>query len=326
MEKSVELFRGLCLSLVFFVAFSMTAFAGGVVAKVAGVPITVHEMQREIDMLIPLNTSYHSGISKEKLEEVRKKAFDTLVDRALKFRYAIDNEIAIDSKQYAAAFDQIRKQYKTEKEFIKALGSETVSELKASLYRKMTAEKVDQVAIADNVKITDDEIKAFYEENKSTYAMPKQFRASHILVKVDPSSNKEELEELETKAESLLARARSGEDFYDLAYYNSDDRSKFVGGDLKYFHEGRTVKEFESALQKMKIGDISDLVRTRFGFHIIKLTDIKEAKQLSFDDMKATIKSQLESKRADELMTKLMDSLRAQYPVEMMGGENSASK
>ncbi|MCF6180105.1 MAG: peptidyl-prolyl cis-trans isomerase, partial [Geopsychrobacter sp.] len=167
-------------------------------------------------------------------------------------------------------------------------------------------------------KVSDAEIEKYYKEKKHTFFMPKQFRASHILVKVDPASNKEERAALKKKADEILLRAQKGEDFFDLAYYNSDDRTKYVGGDLGMFHEGQTEKPFEDALLKLKVGDISDLVKTRYGYHIIKLTQVNEPRQMSFNEVKLKIKATLEKERRDKIYAEWIDSLKQKYKVEKL--------
>ncbi|NIR17793.1 MAG: peptidylprolyl isomerase, partial [Desulfobacterales bacterium] len=114
-----------------------------------------------------------------------------------------------------------------------------------------------------------------------------------------PASNKKERTELRERAEGLAKRAKDGEDFYNLAYYNSDDRTKYVGGDLGYFHKGQTVPEFESALLEMEPGEIAGPVKSMYGWHIIKLVEDNPPRQLSFEDMKGKLRQQLEKEQRE---------------------------
>lgn len=287
-----------------------------IVAKVGDVPITVFELQRQIDRVLPLRVSFHGGVSAEKVKAIKEEALNDLIEQACKVRYAIDNEIAPPAKRVDEQMKKIRARFKSEEEFEKAVGAETVAGLRAAINRKFLAEKAEEVAVGDKAKASEEEIRAYYDKNKHSFFMPRQYRASHILVKVDPSSNKKEREALKEKAEGLLERARKGEDFFDLAYYNSDDRTKYVGGDLGMFHEGQTEKPFEDALKKMKVGEISDLVETRFGYHIIKLTQVNEPRQMSYDEVQLKIKTRLEKKRHDELYEKWIANLKQKYKVE----------
>lgn len=287
-----------------------------IVAQVGGVPITIFELQRQVDRVMPFRVSFHGGVSAEKINEIKKEALDDLIERGFKVKYAIDNEISVPSKKLDEKIAGVRKKFKKKADFEKAIGAETLTGLRASLYRQFLAERAEEVKIAEKAKASEEEIKAYYEENKKTFFLPKQFRASHILIKVDPASNKTEIAEIKKKAEEVLARAKKGDDFFDLAYYNSDDRTKYVGGDLGMFHEGQTEKPFEDALKKLSVGEVSDLVRTRYGFHIIKLTQINEPRQLSFDEMKLKIKTRLEKERHDKLYAEWIDELKEKYKVE----------
>jgi parvulin-like peptidyl-prolyl isomerase len=228
-------------------------------------------------------------------------------------------EISVDNVAVEKRLEAIRAKFKTKKDFEKALGREGLKEFRLSLYRDLLAGKAEELAVGSKIKVTDAQVRENYETNKAMYLRPRQFKASHILVKVDPSANREEREALLKKAEDLAARAKAGEDFYNLAYYNSDDRSRYVGGDLGYFHEGQTAKEFEDALKKMKSGEVSGLVKTMFGYHIIKLVEVNEPRQFEFDEVKDKIRQSLEKKQRETLYEEWMKGLKSKYQVQRFG-------
>lgn len=286
------------------------------VAKVGTVPVTIYELQRAVQKLVPLNTSYHGGISRERVGEIQNEALSTLIERAYKVNAALDAKINVDAKTLENKLDSYRQKVKSKSEFKKALGKEGEKGFRESLKRELLAEAAEKQLIDDRIKIGNDEIKAYYDLNKSTYMRPKQFKASHILIKVDPASNQKEREAILKRATDLAAKAKGGEDFYNLAYYNSEDRSKYVGGDIGYFHEGQTVGEFEAAVQKMQPGEISGPVQTMFGYHIIKLTEVNPARQLSFDEVSVKIRSALEKKQRDKLYSDWITQLKSKYPVQ----------
>ena len=287
-----------------------------VVAQVGSVPVTIFDVGREQQRLLPFNTNFHTGVPAETLEKIKTEALATMVDQAYKVNYAVSKKIVIDKKIIDERIEQLKKKFKTGKEFKTALGEESLNELRKSIERSLLAQKAEELAVQKNINVTDAEVRAYYETNKHTYKRPKQFKASHILVKVDPSSNREERDKLEKKAKELAVKAKNGEDFYNLAYYNSDDRSKYVGGDLGYFHEGQTVPEFEEAVKKMKVGETSEPVKSMYGWHIIRLVELNEAKQLEFDETKVRIREQLEKAAKDKLYNSWMAELKAKYPVK----------
>lgn len=290
--------------------------ANEVAAKVGGIPITKYELQREIQKILPLQVSFHGGISQEKIDKVRSEALQNLIQQAYKTRYALEEEISIDNKLVDEVLAPIRSKFKSQEDFEKALGGESLNAYRATIYRYLLAKKAEEVAVDEKIKVTDEQVSAYYSENSKMYIRPKRFKASHIMVKVDPASNEEERNELKKRAEELTARAKSGEDFYNLAYYNSDDRSKYVGGDLGYFHLGQTAPEFEEAIVKMSPGEISDPIKTRWGYHIVKLVEVDEPRQFSFEEAKNKIREALEKKERNALYQTWFNALKNKYQVE----------
>lgn len=301
-----------------FIGASLSWAGARVLAEVGGIPITAQELRREKQRLIPMQVAFHVGVSQEKLAQIEKEAFEKLIEQAFKVRYALDEELRVDGAVVEEKFNQLRARFKTEKELIAALGEEGADGYKASLYRQLLAAEAEKVAVDQRIVVNDEQVRSYYDERRATYKRPRQFKASQILVKVDPASNKEEREALLAKAQGLLAQARAGEDFYNLAYYNSDDRSKYVGGDLGYFHEGQTVKEFEDALKQLKPGEISEPIRTMYGYHIVKLFENNDPRQLEFEEVRDKIRKTLESDARETLYAEWMTSLRERYPVKKL--------
>jgi parvulin-like peptidyl-prolyl isomerase len=173
--------------------------------------------------------------------------------------------------------------------------------------------------VDDKVVVTDEAVRQHYTENKTKFLKPAEYRASQIMIKVDPSSNKEEKTALREKAEKILKKVQNGADFAQLAEQESDDMSRIKGGDLGFFHAGVTEAEFDEAIKQMKVGEIRGLVETIYGFHIIKLTDKKEPHQLEFDEIKAKIKNQLVDAEKKRLSTQWMDQLKGKATIVYSG-------
>ena len=146
-----------------------------------------------------------------------------------------------------------------------------------------------------NAEISNEEMKKYYDDNKNEFYKD-EVKASHILIKTIDENNNElsdkKKEEAKKKAEDILKKIKSGEEFAKLAKEYSEDGTASQGGDLGFFTKGEMVPEFEKAAWELKPGEVSDLVKTQYGYHIIKVTD-KVDKQLSFDEVKDTIKDML---------------------------------
>jgi parvulin-like peptidyl-prolyl isomerase len=142
--------------------------------------------------------------------------------------------------------------------------------------------------------LTEADLKEYYARNRQSLSVPEQVRARHILFKVDPAASQDEKNKTLDRARDVLKRLQAGEDFAGLAAAHSDDReSGAKGGDLGYFTAGRMVPEFEDAAFYTNPGEISDIVETKYGFHIIKVEDLIEARERSFEEMKDYIKEKL---------------------------------
>ena len=155
-------------------------------------------------------------------------------------------------------------------------------------------------ALASQITVSDADIKAYYDQNAKRYGVEEQRRASHILVGVKKDAPAADVAAAKAKAEKILSQVRTRPDeFAKLAKANSDDPgSGEKGGDLDLFGRGMMVKAFDDAAFKMKLGEISDLVKSEFGFHIIKVTEIKPAAIKPLDQVKTEIASEIKKQLA----------------------------
>ena len=159
--------------------------------------------------------------------------------------------------------------------------------------------------LAGTQEVTDAEVAGAYERDLATrYTQPEQRRASHILFKVERDATPEAAAKVESRARSVLRRARAGEEFAALAKTHSEDGSAAGGGDLNFFGRGQMVKEFEDAAWALPVGGISDLVRTPFGFHIIKVTDSRPGRTIPLDEVRGSLRERLQMERARGLVQK----------------------
>lgn len=287
------------------------------IAKVGEVPITTFELQREVNKLLPLMVSFHGGVAPDKFAEIKRKAIGNLIEQGYKVCAAQRQGLTIPAQKVDDVIENAKKRMSPEA-YQRAVAAEGLSEVRRSVERTLLAKAAEKRAVDDQLTITAEQVRDYYQQNKKKYFRPRQFRASHILVKVDPALSAAEKQALYEKAQSLLQRARAGEDFYNLAYYNSDDRTKYVGGDLGFFHAGQTVPEFEQALMNLEVGEVSDLVRTLYGYHIIKLTEENEPRQLEFSEVSAQIEEQLRTEQRQQLYQNWLDSLQATCKVERL--------
>ncbi len=159
---------------------------------------------------------------------------------------------------------------------------------------------LDLEALKKDVSFTEEDLRKYYDENASRYSVPEERRASHILIKVERNAPADVRAKAKAKAEELLAQVRKNPaSFAELAKKNSQDEgSAASGGDLDFFGRGAMVKEFDSAVFAMKQGEISNLVETDFGYHIIELTGVRGGEKKSFDAVRAEIEGEVRKQLA----------------------------
>jgi len=175
--------------------------------------------------------------------------------------------------------------------------------------RKVRYLLVDVEALRGKVTVAQADLERAYTDNIAQYQTPEQIRASHILLKTEGKDDAA----VKARAEALLKQARSGADFADLAKKNSEDEgSAQKGGDLDFFGRGRMVPEFDTAAFALKPGEISDLVKTQYGYHIIKLVDKKEGATRALADVRQQLTDQIAFEKAQAQAAEMAQSLQAQ--------------
>ena len=175
--------------------------------------------------------------------------------------------------------------------------------------RKIRYLLVDMDAIRAKIVVSQADIERAYNENITQYETPEQIRASHILLKTEGKDDAE----VKARAEAILKQAKAGADFAELAKKNSEDEGTAPkGGDLDFFGRGKMVPEFDQAAFALKPGEISDLVKTQYGYHIIKMADKKVGTTRSLADVRQQLTDQIAFERAQAQASDLAQSLQKQ--------------
>ena len=259
--------------------------SGPVLANVDGEVITVDDFEAELDAL-PEFTRKQLTSKEQKQKRLDKMIEEILLQKEAQ-RRALDQDEEIQRK-----VDRYQKRLITEK-----------------LYREIAKERA---------AIDDAEVQRYYDEHKDQFTQKERIRASQILILVPPNAGPEREKEAETKAEEALTKAKAGGDFSELAKQYSEGPTATRGGDLGYFSRGRMIPEFEEiAFSLENVGDISDVIKTKFGYHIIQLKDKQAKKTMAIDEVRDRIVRQLESKKRREIRQSLGKDLRGKALVEI---------
>jgi peptidyl-prolyl cis-trans isomerase D len=245
----------------------------------------------QIEKLRNALTGWMSVGDAEVAAEFRKRNEKVKLDVVAVTAEAFKSQVAVSDAEVAAAFEKSKELYR-------------VGEKRKIKYALLNVDQVRQT-----ITVPETEIAAFYQQNLSQYQSPPQVRASHILFKTEGKDENA----VKAKAEEVLKMAKApGADFAALAKKFSEDESNASnGGDLDYFGRGRMVAEFEQAAFAMKNGETSDLVKTAFGFHIIKMVDNKPETTRPLAEVRSEIEDQLKWQKAQAEAEKIAKSLEA---------------
>ncbi|MFE8697248.1 peptidylprolyl isomerase [Cytobacillus sp. FJAT-53684] len=247
-------------------------------------------------------------ISEKELNELLvsqygSEALDSLITEKIISQEKKKEKIKISEEELDAEMTTYMESYGGEDAFKDILASSGVemSAVEKNIENYLVTKKLLEPRIA----VTDEEMKEYFEENKDSYAQAEQVQASHILV------------EDEAIAKEVRKKLEDGQDFSELAAeYSTDASNSGSGGELGYFARGEMVSEFEDVAFSLEVGKISDPVKTEHGYHIIKVTDKKEAKEAVFEDVKEDIQTALFDSKMESEYTTWLDEKFEEYKIE----------
>lgn len=290
----------------------------GKAAVVNGVAISKDDFEREMDFYIKRANQSGQQIPEAQMGMMKSQVLDSLIDRELLFQETKKKGIKVDPKDVAEEFQKIKQRYAKSGEFEQLLSKMglTESDVQNQIERGMAIQQLIDEEVRAKITIEDKEVKSYYDANPQLFEQPEQVKASHILIKVDADAPQEKKDEARKKIESIQEKAKNGEDFATLAKTYSEGPSGPNGGDLGYFRRGQMVKPFEDAAFNLKPNETSDIVETRFGYHLIKVVDKKPAQKMAYDDVKERLSEHLKKQKADSEAGTYIQGLRSSAKIE----------
>ncbi len=288
-----------------------------VVARVNGQPVAKAELERAIRNL-ELNVG--GSIPPERRAEIYRGVLDQLIDVKLLEQEAATRNIKATDAEVDAGINEMRKQAPDAETFNKALTERQMTEanLKTEARQRLTVDKLLAAEIEPKAAVSPQDIEGFYKQNPQFFMQPESVRASHILIKADAGAAEDVKQGARTKAQDLLRQVKSGGDFGALAQQHSQDGSSASGGDLGFFPRGQMVKAFEDAAFTLKPGEVSELVESEFGFHIIKVTEHRTARTVPLAEVNDRIAMALRQQKQQELAQEFVQSLKSKGKVEIL--------
>jgi peptidyl-prolyl cis-trans isomerase C len=289
------------------------------VAKVNGVTIGDREVSQELAMLKQQMAGRVSAQQLGSMEPMlMQQAVANLVNRALLTQAADKENISVTEEQVDAKFEEIKANFPDEEAFVAQLSRSnmTPEEFRSEVKRGIKLEELVEMKTAGSAAPTEEEAREFYDSNTERFSTPERIRASHVLLKVEETDSEIVREQKKAKIEEIHGKLVAGGDMTALAMENSDCPSKNKGGDLGFFGRGQMVKPFEDAAYALDIGEISPVVETKFGYHVIEVTEKEESSVTSFEDAKDSIIDYLSNMKKQDEMNTYMTSLRDGAAIE----------
>jgi peptidyl-prolyl cis-trans isomerase C len=272
----------------------------GVVAMVNGKPITTERLDREITRISLGYADRGTELGADVVRQMRGEVLEELIDKEVLYQEAQRLGLVVSDSEVQEQIMTMRTAFDSDMEFEAALARQEYTEkiLFQELKEAFTVERLLDVRVREKVVITPEDARNYYEKNPSMFVTPLVVRASHILIGVEEGASTETKAAAREKLAGILEQIRNGADFEQMAIEHSTDPSAERGGDLGYFERGQMVREFEEIAFNMQPGALSGIVETRFGFHIIKVTDRREPEKLSYEDVETDLIEFMREKKA----------------------------
>ena len=266
-----------------------------VAALVNGEPIVAAAVQGEIKGILGRFQEQGRKPSETEMASLRESVLEKMIKLELLSQESKKAGVSVNSTDVDNELKGYKKGFADDKAFAKALSESgiTEAELRKQVGKNLTIQKFIDTKFKGKVQVTEQEAKDFYNSNQDKFAQPEMAHARHILITAKEAEPKADKDRKRAKLVEIKKQLKGGADFGELAKQYSDCPSKERGGDLGFFPRGQMVKAFDQAAFKMMPGDISDIVETEFGYHLIKLEEKKPAKTVSFDEAKAKITAYL---------------------------------
>ncbi len=291
---------------------------GEKVAIVNGSIITRAEFDRQMVRIQQSMARQGRPMDDSQLPAIRKEVMEGLIDRALLLEESRKEGITVEETAVNDELGKLKGRFPSEDQFeaaIKGMGL-TVADLKTQLREGMAIQYLIDMRFAKETFVSDEESKTYYDGNPEDFMRPDQVQARHILIKVGPEADTLEKTAARKRIEEIRTKLDEGGDFGALAREFSEGPSSAKGGDLGWFERGQMVKPFEEAAFALKPGEVSGVVETQFGYHLIEVTDKRQATKMAYADVKERLQQYLKEIKVQKEVRLYLAQLKEKAQVE----------
>ena len=256
------------------------------------------------------------------LMQLRREAMDEMIEQELIRQAAEEAGIEVAEEEVDAAVEELREVFEDPEDFVARLkgeGYETVEAYREHVRRMIAAKRyLDDIRLAQS-EVTDEDLEAYYHANEHRLTFPERVRVRHILLTWKPMGTRDDRGAVREQMTPILERARSGEDFAELARELSEDyQTAKNGGDTGLFHRGEMVPAFERMAFSLEPGEISDPVETPYGVHILKLVEKRPPELVPLEAVREQLREHVREERAEQAVEAEIQRLREQAEIEVL--------
>ena len=257
---------------------------------------------------------------RERVLEIYRKVLEKLIEEKLIDQEVKRSSVKVTSKEIEGALEEVkRRSAATQEDLEKALANEglTLEAYKKEIEKRLQRMKLINWAVKVESQAGEREWRDFYQKNIDRYRSNESYRPSQILFLVPKGATPEEIREIRKKCEKVLEKVKGGEDFGEMVLLYSEDISAKDRGDLGYFKKGELLPEFEKEALRLQVGEVSGIIRTNFGFHVIKLLDRKGGTPLPFEEVMEKVKADYYEKEMEKAFQQFLSTLKEKSVIEI---------
>ncbi len=312
--------RGL-ISLLLFGLFSAgEAVVDRIAAVVNQEIITLSEVEKIVEPFKAEIVAESRFERQNRFHELCRMALEKLIEEKLIDQEAKRLGIKASAKEIEGTIEEIKqKNAASQEDLEKALARDglTLEAFKKEIEKKIVRTKMVQWAVKVEPNVSERELRDFYQKHADRYRTEEIYRPAHILFKIPKEATPEEVHEIRKRCQKVYEKLKGGEDFKELALLYSEDLSSKDGGDLGFFKRGELLPTFEREALRLKVGEVSGIFRTEFGFHIVKLIDRKGGIPLPFEEVKEKVRQDYLEKEFEKGLKQFLTKLKAKSVIEI---------
>ena len=258
---------------------------------------------------------------RERIQEVFRKVLDRIIEEKLIEQEARKSGIKVTSKEIEGAVEEVKEKNKINQEALeKALAAEglTLEAFKKDLEKRILRTKFVNSAVKVEQKSGEKELIEFFQKNVNQYRVNESYRPAHILFLILQEATPEQIRGIRKKSQKVLERIKEGADFAKMAMeYSEDTSSSKEGGDLGHFKKGELLPALEKEAMRLQVGEVSGLIRTELGFHILKLLDRKGGEPPPFEEIKEKVQVDYYEKELEKAFQQFLSKLKEKSVIEI---------